>query len=77
MTCQSIPFFGHKGGATQYRLFENSITYSNDLANITEKPDISDKDGSLVPPIKVANVQELLNLGYIKEVTAENPPDFV
>ena len=77
MTCQAIPFFGHKGGATQYRLFENSITYSNDLAKITEKNDISDKDGMTKPPTKVANVQELLDLGFIKEVAVENPPDFV
>ena len=77
MTCQAIPFFGHKGGAAQYRLFENSITDHNDLAKITEKPDISDINGMTKPPIKVANVQELLDLGYIKEVSAENPPDFV
>ena len=76
MTCQAIPFFGHKGGATQYRLFENSITDSNDLAKITEKNDISDKDGTRKSPIKVANVEELLNLGFIEEVAVENPPDF-
>jgi len=77
MTCQSIPFFGHKGGATQYRLFENSITDSNVLPFITEKNDISDKDGLSIPPTNVANVQELIDFGYIKEVTAENPPDFI
>ena len=77
MTCEATPFFGHKGGAVQYRLFENSITDSNDLAKITEKNDISDENGTTKPPTKVANVQELLDLGYIKEVTAENPPSFI
>ena len=77
MTCQAIPFFGHKGGASQYRLFENSITDSNVLPFITEKTDISDKDGLSIPPTNVANVQELIDFGYIKEVTAENPPDFI
>jgi hypothetical protein len=77
MTCEAKPFFGHKGGAVQYRLFENSITDSNDLAKITEKNDISDKNGMTKPPTKVANVQELLDLGFIKGVTIDNPPSFL
>jgi hypothetical protein len=58
-------------------LFENSITDPNGLALITGKTDISDKDGLSIPPTNVANVQELLDFGYIKEVSVENPPDFV
>lgn len=77
MTCEARPFFGHKGGAVQYRLFEKSITDSNDLAKITEKTDISDNNGMTKPPIKVANVQELLDLGFIKEISVENPPSFI
>ena len=77
MTCEARPFFGHKGGAVQYRLFENSITDSDDLAKITEKNDISDKNGMIKPPTKVANVQELLDLGFIKGVSIDNPPSFI
>ena len=55
----------------------NSITDSNDLAKITEKNDISDENGKTKPPTKVANVQELLDLGFIKGVSIDSPPSFI
>jgi hypothetical protein len=70
MMCNALSFFGHKGGAVQYRLFENSLN-KNELSLISDKTDYSDANGNIIPTIKVPNVEELINLEYIKLI---NPP---
>ena len=77
MTCSAKPFFGHKGGSVQYRLFEQSLADPDDQSTIREKNDVSDADGNMKTNVKVPNVEELIMLGYISETPIMNLPDFM
>jgi len=77
MTCTAAPLPYHKGFATQYRLYDGSITDISDKEKISEKNDISDKLGNKLQNIKVPNVEELINLGYIKIIDNPMPPPFI
>jgi hypothetical protein len=77
MMCSAKPFFGHKGGSVQYRLFEQSLTDPDDQSTIREKNDVSDADGNMKTNVKVPTVEELIMLGYISETPIMNPPDFM
>ena len=77
MTCTAAPLPYHKGFATQYRLYDGSITDISDKEKISEKNDISDKLGNKLKNVKVPNVEELIKLGYIKIIENPTPPPFI
>ena len=76
-SCEIAPWFGHSGHGIQYRLFENSIDI-DDMDKIQLKDDVSDGKGSTLPPTKVPNVGELLDLHYIEimDPSLTTPPNF-
>ncbi len=72
-TCEIEPWFNHSGHGIQYRTYENTIPDTN---KISIKHDVSDGKNGNLPPVKVPNIQELVDYGYLKIINTSTYPMF-